>query len=90
MTRQSNYGKVMCDQRQSNMLGKCGSVERVITLEENFGSYHSILKKSDQEHGALRLNRYKKSMIKGKKLKNSVKIGYNFPLKSWTEFFNEI
>lgn len=49
------------------MLGKCGSVERVITLEENFGSYHSILKKSDQEHGALRLNRYKKSMIKGKK-----------------------
>lgn len=29
-------------------------------------------------------------MIKGKKLKKSVKIGYNFPLKSWTEFFNEI
>lgn len=29
-------------------------------------------------------------MIKGKKLKNSVKIGYNFFLKFWIEFFNEI
>lgn len=29
-------------------------------------------------------------MIKGKKLKNSVKIGYNFFFKFWIEFFNEI
>lgn len=29
-------------------------------------------------------------MVKGQKLKNSSKVCYNFPLKSWTEFFNEI
>lgn len=29
-------------------------------------------------------------MINGQTLKNSEIVYYNFPLKSWTEFFNEI
>lgn len=71
----------MCDQRQSNMLGKCGSVERVITLKENFGSCHSILKKSDQEHGALRLKKIQKINDKRKEIEKQCKNWLQFPPK---------